>query len=439
MSTEPDTGSELDGPEAARPGGTPLATLPPPQRRGVRQLLGGRLGGLPRTFWWVWLGTLINRAGTFIEPFFVLYLTGPRGISIQTTGVVLTVWGLGSAISQPIGGFLTDRIGRRATLGASLAATAALLATLGVVRGLGWIALAAFALGVVADMYRPAASAVIADVVDEPDRLRAYALQFWAINLGFSVAATSAGVLLDHVGFGLLFILDAATTLAFGLVALRFIPETRPVVDAEPARALDSFRVLRRDPLLAAAAGLLLVYALLYTQVNIALPLAVRQAGQSASVYGYAIAVNGVLIVIGQPLTLGLLDRVSRRVSLPIGMGLVGLGLASTGLCTTAWQFAGSVVLWTIGEIITAGAFQAIVATMAPEHMRGRYNGAIGLSWGTSGLIGPLAGTSVFALSPAVLWVACGIAGIGAGLGLRWVLGAVDRRTAAAATSPAAA
>ena len=75
--------------------------LAPPRGR-TRAALHARVGGLPRPFWWLWLGTLVNRAGTFIEPFAVLYLTGPRHLSITTAGTVVTVWGAGSLVSQPI-------------------------------------------------------------------------------------------------------------------------------------------------------------------------------------------------------------------------------------------------------------------------------------------------------------------------------------------------
>src|ERR1700753_673461 len=94
-----------------------------PSRNRLRRSLAADTGGLPGAFWWLWLGTLVNRAGTFIEPFFVLYLTGARHISVQADGWVLTVWGLGAALSQPFGGVLTDRFGRRGTLAASLVAT----------------------------------------------------------------------------------------------------------------------------------------------------------------------------------------------------------------------------------------------------------------------------------------------------------------------------
>jgi MFS family permease len=405
-----------------------------PTGNGFRRVLSGHTGGLPTAFWWLWLGTLVNRAGTFIEPFFVLYLTGPRHVSVQTTGVVLTVWGVGSLLSQPIGGVLTDRFGRRATLASSLTATAVALLALSFARSLPLIGLLVLVLGVVADMYRPASTAAVADLVPEPDRTRAYALQFWAINLGFSVAATSAGLLL-HFGFGLLFVLDAVTTFAFGMLALRFVPETRPETDHEPARLGDPLRLLRADRLLLVATLLVLVYASLYVQVNVTLPLAITHAGLHASVYGYVIAINGVLIVIGQPLTLRWLARSRRQVTLPAGIALVGVGVAATGLCDRPWQFAVTVVVWTVGEIATAGSFQALIAALAPAHMRGRYAGAVGLAWGASGLLAPLLGAWGFATSPGVLWTGCLAAGLCAAAGQYWLLGELDRRGAAAAQS----
>jgi MFS family permease len=393
----------------------------------LRRLVVNRVGDLPTAFWWLWFGTLVNRAGTFIAPFFVLYLTGPRHISIATAGAVLAVAGIGNVLSQPIGGVLTDRYGRRATLTASLTTTAAMLLALSVARPLAAIVPLAFALGVVSDMYRPASMAAVADLVDEQRRPRAYALQFWAINLGFAVASTSAGVLL-HFGFGLLFVLDALTTLAFGLLALRFIPETRPHSDAPRARLGDPILLLRSDRLLLAASLIVLIYAILYVQVTVTLPLAITAVGLAPGVFGYVIAINGIVIVIGQPLTLNLLDRWPRRISLPIGIGLVGVGVAATGLCRTPWQFALTVVVWSVGEIATAGSFQAMIAALAPEHMRGRYAGAAGLAWGTAGMLGPLLGAGGYALSPGVLWLGCLTAGITAAIGQFWLVAAIERR-----------
>ena len=68
-----------------------------------------------------------------------------------------------------------------------------------------------------ADIYRPGRNALSSPIWSRrADRARAFALLFWAINLGFSVASVAAGVLLHHVGFGAAVLPDAARTLAFG-------------------------------------------------------------------------------------------------------------------------------------------------------------------------------------------------------------------------------
>ena len=43
-------------------------------------------GGLPRTFWLLWTGTLINRLGAFVVIFLAIYLTGERGFTQSQAG-----------------------------------------------------------------------------------------------------------------------------------------------------------------------------------------------------------------------------------------------------------------------------------------------------------------------------------------------------------------
>jgi hypothetical protein len=50
----------------------------------ARAFVDTRLGGLPRAFWFLWTGTLVNRLGTMVLPFLALYLTDERGISVTT-------------------------------------------------------------------------------------------------------------------------------------------------------------------------------------------------------------------------------------------------------------------------------------------------------------------------------------------------------------------
>src|SRR5258708_39536330 len=88
------------------------ATGHPPDRP-VRPGTGRRTGGLPRLFWVLWTGILINRLGTLVEPFLGVYLVAVRGFSVTAAGAVLAVYALGSMVSQILGGWLADRLGRR--------------------------------------------------------------------------------------------------------------------------------------------------------------------------------------------------------------------------------------------------------------------------------------------------------------------------------------
>ena len=69
-----------------------------------------------------------------------------------------------------------------------------MMLALGLARDLWAVALGALLLGMFAEAARPAFGAMMIDVVPEKDRLRAFSLNYWAINLGFACAAVLAGL-----------------------------------------------------------------------------------------------------------------------------------------------------------------------------------------------------------------------------------------------------
>ena len=83
--------------------------------------------------------------------------------------------------------------------------------------------------------------------------------------------------------------------------------------------------------------------------------------------------------------------------------------------------------------MIGAPVSDAFVADLAPEHLRGRYQGLYGLTWATGTVTGPAIGVWLFAQSPTALWATCGlVAAVSAVL----VLG-TRRRAAPSVPSPA--
>src|SRR5260370_1168789 len=64
------------------------ATVHPPAGSG-RPGPRSRPGGLPRLFWVLWSGILVNRLGTMAEPFLGVYLVAVRGFSVAAAGPAL--------------------------------------------------------------------------------------------------------------------------------------------------------------------------------------------------------------------------------------------------------------------------------------------------------------------------------------------------------------
>ncbi|WIM96062.1 MFS transporter [Actinoplanes oblitus] len=365
-------------------------------------------GGLPRQFWFLWTGTLINRLGSFVVLFLSIYLTGERHLSQSQAGLVLGLYGVGGAVGTMTGGVLADRWGRRPTMLTAQFGAAALMLTLGFADSYPRILVVTALLGVFTEGVRPAFSAMMVDVVPERDRVRAYSLNYWAVNLGFALAAIAAG-LAAQADFLLLFVVDAATTVATATITLIFLTESRPahrpIAGGAPRGGM--LTVLTDRVFLAYWVVNLLVVLVIMQHMS-TLPLAMLADGFSAATYGWVIAVNGIMIVSGQLFVPRLLDGHRAHRVLAIGAVIIGAGFGLVAVAHSAWMYAVTVVIWTLGEMIQSPSNAATVADLSPAALRGRYQGLTSLSWSIGSALAPILGGLVLqGFGSATLWVGC--------------------------------
>jgi predicted MFS family arabinose efflux permease len=156
-----------------------------------------------------------------------------------------------------------------------------------------------------------------------------------------------------------------------------------------------------------------------YSQAFSTLPLRVRGLGLSPTAYGALISINAALIVLTElPLT-SLTMRLPARPVLAAGYLFTALGFAATGLAATFPLLVVTVVIWTLGEMVESPVAAAFVAGLAPEHLRGRYQGVFTSMFAISFILGPALGAALFQASPSTLWIACLVAPlVSAGLAL---------------------
>jgi MFS family permease len=365
---------------------------------------------LPSAAWVLFAGTFVNRLGTFVWPFMTLYLT-QRGYSPAQAGLALAMYGLGGMGAQIFGGLLTDRIGRRNTIGFSMLVAAVLTLLLGQAESLAVIYPVMALLALVAELHRPAASALIVDVVPNERRVTAFAMFRLAINVGWACGLALGGMLADR-SFTYLFVGDALTSATFGVISLVALPHGVRTSRHDERELPRAIRTMRADRGFLLFLGSILIGSAIYMQNVSTFPLQLRTDGFSNTVYGVLQALNGAIVVLLELPISAWTQRRSRTTMVAAGTVIIGLAFASLVVAHTVPALVIMVFVWTLGEIVSSPPASAFVADRSLEHTRGRYQAALGTMFALGAIVGPLLGTAVYALDPEVLWVSCGAAGV---------------------------
>ena len=80
--------------------------------------------------------------------------------------------------------------------------------------------------GLTGELYRPASSALLADLIPPERRVTAFSAYRMAFNAGWAFGPATAGFLAAH-GYFWLFVGDAASSILFGFVAFFALPASR--------------------------------------------------------------------------------------------------------------------------------------------------------------------------------------------------------------------
>jgi MFS family permease len=363
---------------------------------------------LPRPAWILFLGTFLNKFGGFVVPFLTLYLTR-QGYTLTDTAIAVGAYGVGNLAASVLGGILADTIGRRKTIMLSMFSGASAMLLLSQARSFPWIIGLAALAGLTGELYRPASSALLADLVPPGQRITAYSAYRMAFNAGWAFGPATAGLLAGY-GFFWLFIGDAVSSVLFGLVAMFALP--RGVrAQSQDSSWTAAWAVLRRDHRFHQVLLAVFAIGLVFFQMASTFGLYVTHLGYSAATYGAIISLNGLLVVFCElPLTT-ITRRFPARRIMAAGYLLAGTGFVLNAFAHTVAWLAFCMVVFTLGEMVAMPVSSAYVADLAPPNMRGRYMGAFGLTWAMALIFGPGLGMRLLDFGPTVLWMGCGALG----------------------------
>lgn len=378
----------------------------------------------PRAFWIYNIIVFIDRLGGFmLYPFFALYLTQKFEIGMSTVGLLFAVFSISGMLGSALGGAIADRMGRRTVILFSLVLSSLSALGMGFAPTLGIFIAVVVLVGTLSSIGHPAHEAVVADLLPQEKRAEGYGIIRVVFNVAVIIAPPIAGLLIAN-SYLTLFIVDAVISLISAAIVLFFLPETKPQAQAhaKPETMKQTFagygRVFRDTPFLAFV-GVTVMMTLVYMNMNSTLGVYLRdQHGMPEMRYGWLLSINAIIVVLFQFWVTRRLQNYKPMLMMAAGSLLYAIGFALYGFVPTFALFVVAMIIITIGEMVVSPFQQSLVASFAPENMRGRYMAVSGLSWSISFTVGPyFAGLILDSANPGLLWGFCGLVGILATLG----------------------
>jgi MFS family permease len=368
------------------------------------------LRGLPSGLWVLAGAMLVNRAGTMILPFLVVYATRDRGFTAEAAGRRVTGFGLGAGTAAPHAGRLAHPLTPLANKQASLVLTGGAAIALPAARDFAALAAGIFLWSVLSESYRAPSLAIVGELTSPEQRKPAFALVRLAVNLGLSIGPVAGGLLAERSFFAL-FVVDGLTSLLAGIVLIAFARRmglaSSAARNAEPG-APPVRAALRDRRYVFFVASMIPVLCVFFQSFGGMALYVVRDLGVSTSMFGLVLAINTVLIVLLDVPVNAATARWPHGRALFLGCALVGAGFGALALARTVAAISATVVVWTFGEIFTFASLNALATELAPPARRGEYMGLYQVAFSAAFLIGPGAGVLVLErLGSAALWGGC--------------------------------
>ena len=376
---------------------------------------------------WLLLGVFVNQLGAFVQVFLVLFLVD-HGASHAHAGVALGAYGAGSVLGALLGGRLADVLGRRATMTLSMLCAAVLTIAIGFLGDPALYPLALVVIvadGAMTQAYRPAASAMLADLVPAERLVMTFSMYRVALNTGAVIGPLVAAWLMT-VSWDLLFWADGLTAVACALLARRLLPARDPAVAAEEAAdvvagsARAGYGAVLRDGRYGLYLFAMFASAVIYMQYFSVLPLQIREDGHSAAVYSAVLALSAAVVITCELLVTKRVQAWRATTAAAGGIALLGLGLGAYGIEGGLVLLFGATLVGVLGQIVSGPTMFAQPARVAPVAARGSYAGASQAMFGLGAAAGPALGVLAFGALGNGVWAACAAAGLLAALAARY-------------------
>jgi predicted MFS family arabinose efflux permease len=369
--------------------------------------------GLSKENWYLSLVMLLNRSGTMVVPFLTIYCTQKLNFSIVQAGMIMSVFGLGSVFGAFIGGKITDKIGFYYLQVGALLSGGLMFILIGFLESFLSLALGTFILSMCNESFRPANSTAVAYYSNENTRTRSYSLNRLAVNLGWSFGGALGGFIASF-DYHLLFILDGSTNILSALLLIKLLPAVKKQKTEKHEDEKPVIRSAYRDKLYLVFILLTTLFASCFFQFFTLQTVFFKSEWHlSEQFIGGLMAMNGLIIVGTEMIIVSNLEGRKPPLFL-IGTGVIiaAVSYAFLNLMpAAAWVALISIILITIGEMLSMPFMNTFWISRSEENNRGEYAGLYTIAWSVAQIIGPIYGAFLIDYGGYSLfwWVMAGI------------------------------
>ncbi|GAA0354178.1 MDR family MFS transporter [Bacillus horti] len=363
----------------------------------------------PKALWILALGMLINITGaSFLWPLNSIYMTQELSQTMSTAGFVLMLHAGAGVIGNLLGGFLYDRYGGKKTIlyGIILATGSVFCLALfhHFLVYVGIMILLGFSNGLVF----PSMYAMAGGVWPEGGR-KTFNVIYVFQNVGVAIGSAIGG-LVAQFSFTIVFFVNGLFYLLFlaiiwfGInerIAVQPRAEMKGIGQDNGENAIDQTqRILQRRGLISLGIisfGFLACW-ITYVQWQTSVSVHMQGLGMSLSSYSLLWTINGGLILLAQPFTSFLTEKVLPTVKSQLLTGIV-LFFISLYILSQTEIYSGflmAMIIMTIGEIFIWPAVPTAAQELAPKHKVGFYQGVVGSAATGGRMLGPLIGGFLF-------------------------------------------
>lgn len=384
-----------------------------------------RFGAYPTSFWALTFVGVIGWAGMVVTPLLTLYLTVQLGLTPIVAGMILSIYGVGGTVAVVFSGVVVDALGAKQVLIGAMAISVAMNIALSFATSIPLICVLVLIYGAAAQSMQPAYNTLVTETAPLFKLREAFSIQMISGNLGFATLPLIGGILAG-LHYSLIFYFESALVLAAMAIVITLIPlhvnarggsdgagGAGSTIESPGVRSRLAFLIemvgVFRDGVFLRFLIASIVYATMFKQTQITMPLIMDEQGHGAGYYGFILTLNGLGVVLLQLPA----DRLTRRMNasrvVVLGALITSAGLFLQAFANSAPSYAIIVVVWTVGELFHFAISANIASQLAPEGYRGRYLGVFALANCVASLLGPLFGGFALELTGSTgLWLLCG-------------------------------